>query len=162
MKNKHIIVAMIVAPVLAVIAYFATDYTLSEKPEKAVAGQSYPLLAKSNCRYESGKCTLKNGQLELTLTATAEGGGHYTLHMQSDFPLRQATLALTEGKVENTPRDMTPVDKNRQAWELPIQPSNPSNDSLRLVVITENSSYFYVQTELVFLEEKTLFPRQQE
>ena len=41
LTNKHVVIALIVAPILAVIAYFATDAAVGEKPHKAQAGKSY-------------------------------------------------------------------------------------------------------------------------
>ena len=58
--NKHVITAFIVAPILAVLSYYAVDLLLKEQPHVAVAGSSYPLVAQSNCRYTSGRCDLKN------------------------------------------------------------------------------------------------------
>ena len=69
LKNKHTVMAMIITPMLAVIAYFATDHLVSEPPQEARPGQSYKLAAKSNCRYQSGICTLKNGDVEVRLQA---------------------------------------------------------------------------------------------
>lgn len=54
LTNKHVVIAMLVAPVLAVIAYFAVDASVSEPPKAAQPGQSYPLAVRSNCRYTSG------------------------------------------------------------------------------------------------------------
>jgi len=72
LTNKHLIIAMIVAPILAVIAYYGVDRVVSETPHKAVKGQSYPLAAKSNCRYKSGECTLKNGDISLTINVAMQ------------------------------------------------------------------------------------------
>ncbi|MGY0646152.1 MAG: hypothetical protein ACW7DN_16410, partial [Paraglaciecola chathamensis] len=60
-KNKHIITALIVTPLLAIAGYFATDYIVSERPQQAQQGGQYQLAALPNCRYASGKCGLKNG-----------------------------------------------------------------------------------------------------
>ena len=61
------ILAMFVAPVLAIIAYFATDRIVSEKPHQAQQGNTYKLAAKSNCRYKSGQCTLHNGDVQVNV-----------------------------------------------------------------------------------------------
>ncbi|NOQ87942.1 MAG: hypothetical protein GQ550_03380, partial [Gammaproteobacteria bacterium] len=52
LKNKHLILAMFVAPVLAIIAYSSVDTIVSEQPQAAMQGSSYKLAAKSNCRYQ--------------------------------------------------------------------------------------------------------------
>ena len=61
-KNKHFIVALLIAPILAIIAYFGVDIAVSEKPHAAKKGQSYKLVSKSNCRYTSGLCDMENGE----------------------------------------------------------------------------------------------------
>ena len=66
--NKHVVIAMIVAPVLAVLAWFATGQLSGEKPQPAEQGKSYPLVEKSNCRYPSGACDLENENFKLRLT----------------------------------------------------------------------------------------------
>ena len=38
-KNKHVVVAMLVAPVLALIGYFSVDALVAEKPHAAQAGE---------------------------------------------------------------------------------------------------------------------------
>jgi len=59
LKNKHLVIAMLVAPVLAVLSYFALDVLVGERPKPAEEGQSYPLVEKPDCRYASGHCGLK-------------------------------------------------------------------------------------------------------
>jgi NADH:ubiquinone oxidoreductase subunit 3 (subunit A) len=61
-KNWHVIIAMIVAPILAVLAWFAVDYFVAERPHAAKEGAAYSLIAKSNCRYDSGQCDLENAK----------------------------------------------------------------------------------------------------
>lgn len=38
-KNKHFILALLIAPILSIIAYFGTDMALSEKPHAAKEGK---------------------------------------------------------------------------------------------------------------------------
>jgi hypothetical protein len=62
-SNKHVVIAALMAPVLALIANFRIGAMLGEDPQPAEAGQSYPLLEKPNCRYASGasgsKCRIR-------------------------------------------------------------------------------------------------------
>lgn len=64
-KNKHFIIALLIAPILSLIAYFGTDMALSEKPHAAKEGESYKLASKSNCRYTSGLCDMENGDFKV-------------------------------------------------------------------------------------------------
>ena len=49
---------MIVAALLAVITWFAVDRLVAERPHIAREGRAYPLIARSDCRYTSGQCSL--------------------------------------------------------------------------------------------------------
>ena len=66
-KNKHVVIAMLVAPVLAIMAWFAVDYFVGERPHAATPGSAYTLVAKSNCRYASGQCDLENADFKLRI-----------------------------------------------------------------------------------------------
>ena len=60
LKNKHLLVATLMAPVLALVSYYGIGALFGEKPLPAEAGQSYQLIEKPNCRRGSGQCSLKN------------------------------------------------------------------------------------------------------
>ena len=54
------------------LAWFAVGAFLGEEPQQAAPGQSYPLVERSNCRYDSGHCDLHNEDMQLSITfATA-------------------------------------------------------------------------------------------
>ena len=55
-KNKHVLIATLMAPVLALIAYFGVNALVGEKPHAAEAGQSYVLVEKPNCRPKKLRC----------------------------------------------------------------------------------------------------------
>ena len=93
LTNRHIVVALLVAPVLAVLGWFAVGQLIGERAAPAQAGQSYPLLAQSNCRYASGSCELKNAELWLRLEA--ESGESPRLMLTASHPLDGVKLALS-------------------------------------------------------------------
>ena len=95
-KNKHIIAALIVTPILTIIAYFAMDYMVSEKPHKAQAGASYELVEKPNCRYPSGICGLKNADFEVDMHVELLDDGYMQLSLESVYPLDGVKLALVD------------------------------------------------------------------
>ena len=73
------------APVLGVVAYFGVGAMFGEKPMPAVAGQSYQLIEKSNCRYSSGQCGLKNVDFELKPSSDATLNTDASLDFKSDL-----------------------------------------------------------------------------
>ncbi|MEM6641079.1 MAG: hypothetical protein AAF610_14390 [Pseudomonadota bacterium] len=133
-KNKHVITALLIAPVLALVAYFAVDAAVSEPAGPARPGSDYPLAVGSNCRYDSGVCELKNGDVILRLRAHREGGWQ----LESELALDGVLLA--EGEA-GTPAAMVSGDETGLRWVLsPAARTLPQN--LRLVVSIAGSRYF--------------------
>jgi len=142
LKNKHILTAAIVAPVLALISYFGVNYLVGETPHAAQEGQSYKLVEKSSCRYDSGHCELKNGEFELKLSTEELDDGRLLLVLKSVFPLNGVLVALVEsGADEKQPVDMRPVSDDGLVWSLDIARPDPERDRLHLVASSNRSLY---------------------
>ena len=99
-KNKHVLVAVLVAPVLAVVAWFSVDHFVSEKPHAARPGADYPLAARSNCRYESGACDLVNNDFKLRITAPEGNTQRLLLEVAAEFPLRATTVGNADAVLQ--------------------------------------------------------------
>ena len=142
-KHRHVVVAALVAPVLALIAYFGMDYIFSEAPQAAQEGQSYPLVEKPNCRYDSGFCGLKNNEFELDLSYRRLGVSRLVLNLESVFPLEGVLLAV----VRNENDDQPPVPMNAAGtdgtqWTMEIMVSDPQTQRLRLVASAGGALYY--------------------
>lgn len=149
--NKHVVVAMLVAPVLAILAWFSVDYFLSEKPHAAVPGESYALIAKSNCRYDSGLCDLENGEFKLTLRSVPAAGGGSALELSSRFPLQTATVGLVDNGNEGLPTAMRSAGAEDRTWLAALpDPLSPATH-IRLAVVAQETSY-YAEVPVVFLQ----------
>lgn len=143
LKNKHVLTAAIVAPILALVSYFAVDFIAGEKPHAAEKGQSYPLVEKPNCRYDSGQCGMKNADFELELVVENAAGDRPVLKLVSAHPLDGVLVALLEnGKRENTPREMAPQGGDGLAWSAELEPFDPGLDRLRLAASARDTLYF--------------------
>ena len=141
-RNKHVLVAALVAPVLALIAYFASDYFFGETPHVAVQGQSYPLVEKPGCRWESGYCGLKNNEFELDMRVR-EVDGESLLLLESDFALEGVMLSV--GREDNggaPPAPMQAADGEGRRWSLPLHVPEPGQDRIRLVAAADGSLYY--------------------
>ncbi len=149
--NKHVIVAMLVAPVLAIMAWFGIDYFLSERPHAAVEGGTYLLIARSNCRYDSGECDLVNGDFKVTLEPVGDVSGPVTLGLTSKFPLQAATLGLVAGDVEHAPAAMRRDGETATRWLAELPPVQPAESIIRLAVVASETTY-YAEVPLTFLE----------
>lgn len=149
--NKHVIVAMLVAPVLAILAWFAVDHFLSEKPHAAIPGAAYALIAKSNCRYDSGQCDLANGEFELTLKPVPGARGGTALELMSRFPLQTATVGLVDEGNEGPPTAMRASGAEAKRWLAALPEPLAAATRIRLAVIAGETTY-YAEIPVVFLQ----------
>ena len=142
-KNKHVVVATLAAPVLALVSYFGAGAIFGEKPKPAEAGQSYRLVEKPNCRYSSGQCGLKNVDFELTFSFERLGNDRLLLKLKSENPLDGIKLALVQNGIdEDKPLDMQPSGKDGLNWSLDIPLPDPERDRLHLVASSMQTLYF--------------------
>ncbi len=154
-SNKHVITAFIVAPLLAVMGYMVADKMVSEKPLPAQEGQSYPLLAGSNCRYTSGVCDLRNNDFRARIAIRREGD-QALLVLSSEQILENIVFSVSRmGDVESLPNTMVWNSTVRQ-WEaaLPYQPDD--NTQLKLVLNSAGVNY-YAETPMTFSTYQTGF-----
>lgn len=160
-KNKHVIAALIIAPVLAILSYFVTDTVVSEKPRHVVPGHSYPLAARPDCRYQSGHCTLENGDLKFRLSVDNENTRDiFILKLSSSSPLNSVTVSVFDDKKPERPRMMTKTDEVGMIWQFLMDKFDADNSRLRIAALTDGS-YFYAETGLIFTEYQTPFPHRQ-
>ena len=142
-KNKHVLIATLTAPVLALVSYYGIGALFGEKPQPAEAGQSYRLVEKPNCRYSSGLCGLKNVDFELTISFEPLGNDRLLLKLVSETPLDGVKLALVENPTdEDKPRDMLATGDNGLDWSLDIKLPDPERDRLHLVASSMQTLYF--------------------
>ena len=143
LKNRHVLVAGLVAPVLALMAYFGIDYLFGEKPHAAVAGQSYALVEKPDCRYGSGPCGLKNGDFELELRMEPAAAGRALLMLRSVVPLDGVKVGLAEnGATSAEPAAMFAGDDEGLLWSLELRRPDPQQDRLQLVAASRDALWF--------------------
>ena len=154
LKNRHMTIAMLMAPVLAIIAYFGVHTLVGEKPHAAEAGQSYVLVEKPNCRHHGGICGLKNGDFELTLSFEWLDNGRMLLALESAHALDGVLIALVEDEAsENPPVDMRPLGNDGLTWSLDIDHPDPERHRLRLVASANQALYLGdVATKFIIIE----------
>jgi len=157
-KNKHVITAMIVAPILAVLSYYAVDLMVKEQPRAAVEGQAYELVAKSNCRYSSGECDLVNGDFKSTITVQ-KGAAENSLQLKSVHALDAVTVGfVSEDGGERGPVKLTPSDDTRMIWKANFKEPADASTLLR-VVLNANATNYYSETTMGFSNYETSFER---
>ncbi len=151
LTDKHVVVALLVAPVLAVLAWFAVGSLIGETPHAVQAGASYPLVERSNCRYASGRCDLENEDLELSLVMRTETGSP-TLLMRSSHPLDAALLAVVEEGMDGQPDPMQASGSSPLEWSLPLVTIPAQQQRLRLVVNARGATW-YAEVSTRWLEQ---------
>lgn len=136
--NRHAAVALLVAPVLALLAWLAVGRLAGEAPAPAQPGRSYPLLAQPNCRYASGACDLKNAGFALRM-AVGEGVSP-RLRISASHALDQVQVAVA------TPGgDPAPTALQRGAdgsWVTRLAARPGAADRIRLVAQAAGSFYY--------------------
>ena len=143
-KNKHVLIATLAAPVLGLVSYYGVGAIFGEKPKPAEAGQSYQLVEKPNCRYNSGECGLKNVDFELTLSYERGGADRLLLKLVSENPLNGVKLALVQNSIdEEMPRDMRSIGGDGLNWSLDIPVPDPERDRLHLVALSHANALFW-------------------
>ncbi|MBN7796587.1 hypothetical protein [Parahaliea mediterranea] len=144
LTNKHVILALLVAPVLSLLAWFAVGNLVGEQPHAAVAGGVYPLLEKSNCRYPSGRCQMVNGDVSLTLRLLSPDSSP-RLALNSSVELQGVLVAVVPpGAAAGDappPRAMASSDASGTHWQLSLPAVPPEGARLRLVAATSDNRF---------------------
>ena len=150
-KNKHIIVAMLVGPMLAIMAWFAVDWYVAEQPHAAKAGESYSLIVKSNCRYESGQCDLTNNDFKLIIRPAQLYSYQTLLTIDSEFALGKVSVALVSDDVETPAVAELGGESNlSERWAIRI-PAAPEETSTFRIAVTAQGAVYYAEVPVIFL-----------
>jgi len=150
-SNKHVIIAMLVAPVLAIIAWFGVDYLVAEQAQPAEQGGMYRLVARSNCRYDSGQCDLANNDLKMSIRPTDLQASRTILSLESEFVLEQVRFALVIGANEvlgNAAQTQTP--EGETLWVINI-PAHADPEAVLRVAVTVQQSVYFAEVPVVFM-----------
>jgi hypothetical protein len=139
-KNRHVIVALLVAPVLAILSWFAAGSLWGERAAPAQPGNAYPLVARSNCRWASGQCDLENNDLELILRYEPALEG--VLVLSASHALDSVLVALAPPGEDVSPRRMRPSGADGRQWRLALAKPPGNGLRLRLVAAAAGASYF--------------------
>ncbi|MEM8562335.1 MAG: hypothetical protein AAGF57_08885 [Pseudomonadota bacterium] len=147
MSNRHIVIALIVAPMLALLAWFFAGKLSGEQPLAAQHGQSYPLLAKSNCRRTGGVCDLVNEEFRLKLTRSNDRRG---LLLLASHPLQGVLVAVGPDGEAESPIPMRQVNGEGTQWRLDFAATPQSQHAVRVAAVANGARYF-AETTALFL-----------
>ncbi|MDJ0709097.1 MAG: hypothetical protein QNJ14_01850 [Woeseiaceae bacterium] len=149
-NNKHVVVAMLVAPVLAIMAWFAVDYFIGERPHAAKPGAAYTLIAKSNCRYASGQCDLENADFKLTIRPEMVAASSVALTLVTSHELQSAAIGLVDDGDTDPPAPMTRTNDDGTEWQG-LLPGPGSDDATFRIAVTANDATWYAEVPVIFI-----------
>ena len=140
LTNKHVLAALLVAPILAVLAWYGAGQLTDDVEQQAApaqGGASYPLVERPGCRYPGGECGLSNEGFKLAIVVMPTG----QLRMTSAVPLDLVLVGL-ESEGDQGPVKALPVSAEQDRWvhNFIVMPS--SEDRLRVVAGVSGASLF--------------------
>ena len=139
--NKHVVIALIVGPILAILAWVGVGQIAGEEAAVAIAGQSYPLVEKSDCRYESGHCRLENEDFKLILRLQ-QRGLDTLLVLESEQALEGVLLSVAEPGGETSPAAMRTSGAQSLEWVIPVEQVPTPQQRIYLVASSGGVQYF--------------------
>lgn len=140
MGNRHLVIALMVTPLLAMAGWWASGLFADHEPVPAQKGSVYPLLEKSNCRYASGRCLLENVDFTIALTYGFGSDGHFLI-AQASHPLSNILLAVAEDE-QSAPQAMERRDTERQEWRLALDGRPSAAARIRLVARNADVTWY--------------------
>jgi hypothetical protein len=154
LSNRNLVVAVLVAPVLAILGWWAVGEFTGEKAQSAQEGRTYPLLEKSNCRWASGLCDLENVDFRLVLTYEEDDSGHY-LAVRASHTLQGILVTVGPSESELSPVAMTAIGEQGTQWRMAVDGRPEAQVRIRLVARASGSTWFgdasakFLQSEVV-------------
>ena len=140
LTNKHVIIAMLVAPVLAVLAWIAVGQFAGEQPHSAQPGRDYPLVEQSNCRYASGACDLSNEDFRLRLVL--DSSADPVLVLSASHTLDGVLLSVGTPDQNLPPEKMRAADGQGLGVRVLLGRVPSPRERIRLVATAGGSAYF--------------------
>ena len=143
--NKHLKLAFMVAPILAVIGFIGADYYEEAEADSAKIIQLQP---EGHCDVVNKNCVLISGEFKINVSDEAG-----ITEVNSTFPLDSATLFLVDKSDKMTPYPLG-MKKSPYYWRsnTPIGelvPNQGDSYKLRLIAKIKGGQYigeFYTQT----------------
>ena len=147
----HVAIALIVAPILAILAWFAVGEIAGEEAKVAEPGAAYPLVARSNCRWASGECELHNNDLEMTILPLELGAQYTRLSLDSEIALAQATFALLVNGQEVAASAQHDTSPDAPAQMSVTIPAFADPEAKLRVAVTVQESLYFAEVPVVFM-----------
>jgi hypothetical protein len=149
---------MIIAPILAVISWFAVDYYVKETPHKLKAGGNYKLQVKPGCRWGSGVCELTNNEVKFRLTAT-QNNYNTTILLHSSIELTGVQVALTSSATDITTRPSAMFSSDNVNYAINVD-SIGDNQFLQLIMAHGDTLFYATVPTIWIYKEELIYDKQ--
>lgn len=143
--NKHTKVAIIVAPILAIGGYIASDFYIEDQAHEQ---RIFTLSPEGSCDVLAQQCVLTSGDFKVNVYD--ENG---TTYINSTYPIDEATLFLVDKEDQATSYQLQMKDSPYYWYrDTPLRASTSNtNDThkIRLIAQIKGGQYiseFYTQT----------------
>ncbi len=134
-SNRHVKLAVILAPLLAIGAYITTGILLEEKVQEQ-PGADKAMALQPDCHLLTKVCELLHREIAANITIE-EKEGRQLVYLATSIPIRGALLSVGDEK----PSPMLSRG-TAKGWVLELQRPVVENDVIRLVLAGDKNRYF--------------------
>ncbi len=134
-SSRHVKLAVILAPLLAIGGYILTGILLDEKIEEQ-PGTAKAMTLQPDCHLLSGVCELLHREIAANI-AIEEKQGKQLVYLATSVPIQGALLSVDDSK----PSPMLSRGTAKR-WVLELQRPVVENDVIRLVLAGDKNRYF--------------------
>jgi hypothetical protein len=137
--NRHVKIALIMAPVLGLVSYGITGYFQPKQEQKK---GDYELSMAGECRPSDNSCVMKAGKFEIKLISTIKKGKRQ-LAVISNQPVSLLSMALAPDNNEFTQFEMMKSD-DKKYWQVALKSEQELTgfNTFRLAAHSKDSNYF--------------------
>jgi len=138
--GKHKLIAVVMAPLLAVAGYIAAGYYADSKESPMRV-----LVAEKKCNISADDCVLDTLGLKIKMKSSAaiQAGEALTISLNSSEPIDDVLISIAEKKQTSQPQRMK--KKEDGIWQAQMNIAESTNSKklmLRLVLVWKGNAYF--------------------
>ncbi|WP_456447649.1 hypothetical protein [Thiolapillus sp.] len=134
-SNRHVKLAVILAPLLAIGGYILTGIYLDDKIE-AQPALDKPLTLQPGCHLLSGVCELLHREIAVNVAVEKKNGQAF-FYLSTSTPIRGAIIAFANSE----PRSMLSRGDSKK-WLLELQSPVHTGQTAKLVISGDKHRYF--------------------
>ncbi|WP_456375814.1 hypothetical protein [Thiolapillus sp.] len=134
-SNRHVKLAIILAPMLAIGAYILTGIYLDERIENRPLADK-PLKLQPDCHLLSDVCELLHREIAVNI-AVENKEGKTLLYLSASTPVKGVLVAFAD-----TPPQAMFNRGDPEKWVLPVTQDISAGSRLKLVISGEKKRYF--------------------